>query len=79
MRHFSTGHALVRVKRKGRSLIPCPESGKRLPESRGVEPGLEVARGGVELPTFRFSVGGSYQRSYLAMLVRGRPRAILRA
>ena len=30
-----------------------------------------VARGGVEPPTFRFSVGRSYQLSYLAVL-RGR-------
>jgi hypothetical protein len=27
----------------------------------------EVARGGVEPPTFRFSVGRSYQLSYLAV------------
>ena len=27
----------------------------------------EVARGGVEPPTFRFSVGRSYQLSYLAL------------
>ena len=27
-----------------------------------------VARGGVEPPTFRFSVGRSYQLSYLALL-----------
>lgn len=30
------------------------------------ELGLWVARGGVEPPTFRFSVGRSYQLSYLA-------------
>ncbi len=29
-----------------------------------------VARGGVEPPTFRFSVGRSYQLSYLALLLR---------
>ena len=29
--------------------------------------GDEVARGGVEPPTFRFSVGRSYQLSYLAV------------
>ena len=29
---------------------------------------MEVARGGVEPPTFRFSVGRSYQLSYLARL-----------
>ncbi|MEY4137651.1 MAG: hypothetical protein RL205_1779 [Actinomycetota bacterium] len=29
--------------------------------------GLMVARGGVEPPTFRFSVGRSYQLSYLAV------------
>ena len=28
--------------------------------------GFAVARGGVEPPTFRFSVGRSYQLSYLA-------------
>ena len=28
--------------------------------------GIAVARGGVEPPTFRFSVGRSYQLSYLA-------------
>ena len=34
---------------------------------RGSAPeGMEVARGGVEPPTFRFSVGRSYQLSYLA-------------
>ena len=31
-----------------------------------------VARGGVEPPTFRFSVGRSYQLSYLAVVVRER-------
>ena len=30
--------------------------------------GFVVARGGVEPPTFRFSVGRSYQLSYLAVL-----------
>ena len=30
-----------------------------------------VARGGVEPPTFRFSVGRSYQLSYLALLDAG--------
>jgi hypothetical protein len=33
---------------------------------------MEVARGGVEPPTFRFSGGRSYQLSYLA--VRGLAR-----
>jgi hypothetical protein len=32
-----------------------------------------VARGGVEPPTFRFSVGRSYQLSYLAVLALGGP------
>lgn len=31
--------------------------------------GLHVARGGVEPPTYRFSVGRSYQLSYLAKRV----------
>jgi hypothetical protein len=30
-----------------------------------------VARGGVEPPTFRFSVGRSYQLSYLAVVAPG--------
>ena len=42
-------------------------------EARAVGPGLvvdsAVARGGVEPPTFRFSVGRSYQLSYLAVAV----------
>ncbi len=33
--------------------------------------GFAVARGGVEPPTFRFSVGRSYQLSYLAGRFRG--------
>ena len=32
-----------------------------------------VARGGVEPPTFRFSVGRSYQLSYLALMVHCGP------
>ena len=32
-----------------------------------------VARGGVEPPTFRFSVGRSYQLSYLAVRAAGDP------
>ena len=37
-------------------------------------PRLEgVARGGVEPPTFRFSVGRSYQLSYLAVLLVSLP------
>jgi hypothetical protein len=32
-----------------------------------------VARGGVEPPTFRFSVGRSYQLSYLAVQAGRRP------
>ena len=40
----------------------------------------EVARGGGETPTFRFSVGRSYQLSYLTGLdARGRLRAGLDA
>ena len=40
-----------------------------------------VARGGVEPPTFRFSVGRSYQLSYLAVSAEdtGPPRDSLRA
>jgi hypothetical protein len=34
-----------------------------------------VARGGVEPPTFRFSVGRSYQLSYLALREAGMQRA----
>ena len=43
----------------------CPDTlrGRRASLSPGV---LLVARGGVEPPTFRFSVGRSYQLSYLA-------------
>ena len=38
---------------------------------------LVVARGGVEPPTFRFSVGRSYQLSYLAWVVlHMRPRRV---
>ncbi len=33
-----------------------------------------VARGGVEPPTFRFSVGRSYQLSYLAVRAQRSPR-----
>ncbi len=32
---------------------------------------MVVVRGGVEPPTFRFSVGRSYQLSYLTMSPRG--------
>ena len=35
-----------------------------------------VARGGVEPPTFRFSVGRSYQLSYLAVFVHSRRPAV---
>src|SRR3954451_17775950 len=39
--------------------------------SQGIRPRLMVvARGGVEPPTFRFSVGRSYQLSYLALQQR---------
>ena len=41
--------------------------GPRSPRA-GDTPSL-VARGGVEPPTFRFSVGRSYQLSYLAVMV----------
>src|SRR5690349_20251747 len=36
------------------------------PVGHGPDDGQVVARGGVEPPTFRFSVGRSYQLSYLA-------------
>jgi hypothetical protein len=35
-----------------------------------------VARGGVEPPTFRFSVGRSYQLSYLAVRAVSDPRCV---
>ena len=35
-----------------------------------------VARGGVEPPTFRFSVGRSYQLSYLALTSRATPTGL---
>jgi hypothetical protein len=41
-----------------------------VPVGRGREteaPGLLVARGGIEPPTYRFSGGRSYQLSYLAV------------
>ena len=38
----------------------------REPAGQGLTCGFVVARGGVEPPTFRFSVGRSYQLSYLA-------------
>ena len=38
--------------------------------------GLLVARGGVEPPTFRFSVGRSYQLSYLALTCRATPTGL---
>ncbi len=38
---------------------------------RPVTCGFVVARGGVEPPTFRFSVGRSYQLSYLAVASPG--------
>ncbi len=40
-------------------------------ESRRQRRVREVVRGGVEPPTFRFSVGRSYQLSYLTMSPRG--------
>jgi fructokinase len=42
-------------------------------DAAGQSPTSEVARGGVEPPTFRFSVGRSYQLSYLAVVVLGDP------
>jgi hypothetical protein len=44
-----------------------PDTGERSDQ----EAANQVARGGVEPPTFRFSGGRSYQLSYLA--VRARP------
>ena len=38
-----------------------------------------VARGGVEPPTFRFSVGRSYQLSYLAALPEDSPGILAQA
>ncbi len=46
--------------------MSCRVSGWCLP-TLGHESKSEVARGGVEPPTFRFSVGRSYQLSYLAV------------
>jgi hypothetical protein len=42
-----------------------PQVGGAQSPARGL-----VARGGVEPPTFRFSVGRSYQLSYLAVVLR---------
>jgi hypothetical protein len=56
-----------------------PVTGTKTPIAPGQRPGAAVARGGVEPPTFRFSVGRSYQLSYLAvteetiMFFRGDP------
>ena len=41
--------------------------GRRNPRAKALTCGFVVARGGVEPPTFRFSVGRSYQLSYLAL------------
>ena len=41
--------------------------GRRNPWAKALTCGFVVARGGVEPPTFRFSVGRSYQLSYLAL------------
>ena len=40
---------------------------------------VSVARGGVEPPTFRFSVGRSYQLSYLAVRAAMRPWPLVAA
>ncbi len=40
--------------------------GERMTKKRPFTQARVVARGGVEPPTFRFSVGRSYQLSYLA-------------
>ncbi len=54
------------------TACPCPserivaESPKRPIGTRSGASDLRVARGGVEPPTYRFSVGRSYQLSYLA-------------
>src|SRR4051812_13017337 len=53
------------------SAGPEPVPGR---DSRHVTFGDAVARGGVEPPTFRFSVGRSYQLSYLAGCTRGAKR-----
>jgi hypothetical protein len=45
-----------------------PQVGDAQSPARGL-----VARGGVEPPTFRFSVGRSYQLSYLAVMALGGP------
>ena len=55
-----------------------PVTRPKKPIAPGQRPGIPVARGGVEPPTFRFSVGRSYQLSYLAVTdgfssVRGDP------
>ncbi len=47
------------------------------PQASGADMGLfAVARGGVEPPTFRFSVGRSYQLSYLALTSRATPTGL---
>ena len=49
--------------------------GESLCAIRGCDLRLCVARGGVEPPTFRFSVGRSYQLSYLADRLEADPVA----
>src|SRR2546421_6686121 len=47
--------------------------GKHMTKKRPFRLVKVVARGGVEPPTFRFSVGRSYQLSYLAVRAAGDP------
>jgi hypothetical protein len=47
--------------------------GEHTKQRRAFELVKVVARGGVEPPTFRFSVGRSYQLSYLAVQAGRRP------
>src|SRR5690349_14240650 len=48
-------------------IIRDLESGRCMISQRARGRGLVVARGGVEPPTYRFSVDRSYQLSYLAV------------
>ena len=52
--------------------LDCPRSGVETSEGPAIGTfsnfvSLEVARGGIEPPTYRFSGGRSYQLSYLAV------------
>src|SRR5450631_1043372 len=49
------------------NLLAIGPQRRRNPRVRALTCGFVVARGGVEPPTFRFSVGRSYQLSYLAL------------